>query len=134
MSERIELNPDWPWAKEYRISQGVQMGNTAYVSGQGPLDPQGNVVGGDDMAEQAHQVFENIRTVLAEARATMDDVVKITAFITDMSKYADYAVARAEAFPNNIPASTTVATSALVIPDMLVEVEAIAEIGSAGGT
>ncbi len=132
MPERVELNPDWPWAKDYRISQGVRVGNTIYVSGQGPLNPQGNVVGKADMAAQARQVFDNIRTVLAEAGATLDDVVKITAFITDMSQYADYAAARTEAFPNRIPASTTVATPVLVIPDMLVEVEAIAEIGSGG--
>jgi len=47
-----------------------------------------------------------------------------------MSRFADYAAARAEAFPNNIPASTGVSTPALVIPELLVEVEAVAEIGS----
>ena len=101
-----------------------------YVSGQVALDPDGNVVGGDDMAAQARLVFANIRTVLAVAGGTMDDVVKILAFITDMSKYAEYAKARAEAFPNNIPASSSVATPALVDPRMLVEVEAVARIGS----
>jgi reactive intermediate/imine deaminase len=130
MSERVELDPDWPWAKNFRISQGVWVGNTVYVSGQVAFDPEGNVVGGNDMAAQSHQVFENIRIVLAEAGATMDDVVKITAFITDVSRYAEYAAARAEAFPNNIPASSSVATPALVVPDVLIEVEAVAEIGS----
>ena len=130
MVQRIELNPDWPWASKFRISQGVQIGEEVYVSGQVALDPDGNVVGGDDMAAQARQVFANIRTVLAEAGVTMDDVVKILAFITDMNKYAEYAKARAEAFPNNIPASSSVATPALVDPRMLVEVEAVARIGS----
>ena len=134
MQKRIELNPDWPWTKKFRFSQGVQVGNTVYVSGQVALDPQGNVVGGDDMAAQARQVFENLRTVLAEAGATMDDVAKITAFITDMSRYADYAAARAQAFANNIPASATVATPALILPELLVEVEAVAVIGSGART
>ncbi|MCZ6633376.1 MAG: RidA family protein [bacterium] len=129
MPERIELNPDWPWAKNYRIAQGVQVGDTVYVSGQVGFDKEGNIVGGDDMKAQAKQTFENIRAVLAEAGATMDDVVKILAFITDMSRYADYAAARAEAFPNNIPASATVATPVLVNPGLLVEVEAVAVIG-----
>ena len=128
MPERIELNPDWPWAKEIRIAQGVQVGDTVYVSGQVGFDMEGNIVGGDDMKAQAQQVFENIRAVLAEAGATMDDVVKILAFLTDMSRYADYAAARAEAFPNTIPASATVATPGLVNPDLLVEVEAVAVI------
>ena len=130
MSERTQLNPDWPWARNFRISQGVRVGDTVYVSGQVALDPQGDLIGGDDMMAQARQVFANIREVLAEAGAAMDDVVKIVAYITDMSQYAGYAAARVEAFPNNIPASSTVGVAQLVNPDLLVEVEAIAEIST----
>ena len=129
MPERIELNPPWPWVSQFRIAQGVQVGNSVYVSGQVAFDPEGNLVGGNDMGAQSRQVFVNIQAVLAEAGATMEDVVKITAFLTDMSRYAEYAAARTEAFPNNIPASATVATPTLVNGDLLVEVEAIAEIG-----
>jgi 2-iminobutanoate/2-iminopropanoate deaminase len=129
--DRVELNPDWPWAKDYRIAQGVKVGNTVYVSGQVGFDKEGNVVGGDDMKAQSVQTFENIKAVLTEAGATMDDVVKITAYITDMDRYAEYAEARGEAFPRNLPASATVATPILVNPNLLVEVEAIAEIGCA---
>ena len=130
MSERKKLSPDWPWAKSHRIAQGVQVGDTVYTSGQIAMDPEGNVVGKGDLGAQARQVFDNIRAVLAEAGATMDDVVKITAFITDMSQYADYSAARAEAFSNNVPASSTVSCPVLVSPDLLVEVEAVAVIGS----
>ena len=130
MAKRIELHPDWPWIKKYRIAPGVQVGNMVYVSGTVALDSQGNVVGVDDMAAQCRQVFENIRAVLAEAGATMDDVIKIRAYLTDMSNYAAYSRARAEAFPNIIPASTVIGTSELVFPELLVEVEAVAEIGS----
>ena len=130
MGDRAEINPGWPWAKNFRISQAVQVGTTIYVSGQIAFDPDGNVVGGNDMKAQSKQVFDNIQAVLAEAGASMDDVVKITAFLTDLSRYGEYSEARAEAFPNNIPASTSVSAPALVMPDFLVEVEAIAEIGS----
>ena len=106
------------------------MGDTIYVSGQGPLDPEGQLVGEGDMTAQSRQVFANIRAVLAEAGATMDDVVKITSFITDTGRYAEYAAARAEAFPNQVPASSTVTVADLVLPGMLVEVEAIAVLGS----
>ena len=82
------------------------------------------------MSVQSQQVFANLRAVLAEAGATMDDVVKITGFITDTGRYAEYSAARAEAFPNNIPASSTVTVADLVLPGMLVEVEAIAILGS----
>ncbi len=134
MPERVRIKPDWPWASKHQISQGVRSGNMVYVSGQVAFDREGNVVGRDDMAAQARQVFENIRAILAEAGATMDDVLKITAFITDMSRYADYSAARSEAFPNDVPASATVATPTLVLPELLVEVEAIAEIGSGART
>ena len=130
MYDRIELNPDWPWAKGYRIAQGVRVGNTIYVSGQVGFDREGNIVGGDDMRAQSKQTFENIGEVLAEAGATIEDVVKITAYITDMDRYAEYAEARAEAFQKNLPASATVSTPVLVNTSLLVEVEAIAEIGS----
>ena len=78
------------------------------------------------MKAQARQTFANIKELLALAGASMDDVVKITAFVVDMSKYADYSAARAEAFPGNVPASSTVSTPRLVNPDLLVEVEAVA--------
>ena len=132
--ERMELSPAWPWAIKFRISQGVQVGNTVYTSGQVAFDPEGNVVGENDMAAQARQVFNNVRAVLAEAGATMEDVVKITAFLTDMGRFAEYAQARAEAFPNNIPASTAVTSPTLVMPELLVEVEAVAVIGSGKST
>ena len=130
MTQRKAYNPAWPWIENFRISQAVQVGDTIYVSGQGPLDPEGQLVGAGDMTAQSRQVFANIRAVLAEAGATMDDVVKITSFITDTGRYAEYAAARAEAFPNHVPASSTVTIADLVLPGMLVEVEAIAVPGS----
>ena len=132
MGTRVEVNPDWPWINNFRISQAVRVNGTVYVSGQVAFGPDGEVVGENDMAAQSRQVFDNIRAVLAAAGASMDDVVKITAFLTDLGRYSEYSTARAEAFPNNIPASTAVAAPALVKPDLLVEVEAVAEIGSGG--
>ena len=131
MHDRKAHTPDWPRDETFRISQAVQVGDTVHISGQGPLDPQGNIVGNDDMSVQSQQVFANLRAVLAEAGATMDDVVKITCFITDTGRYADYSAARAEAFPNNIPASSSVTVADLVLPGMLVEGEALAVLGSA---
>jgi reactive intermediate/imine deaminase len=130
MKDRTQVNPDWPWARNFRISQAIKVGNTVYTSGQVAYDGSGNIVGQGDMKVQAAQVFKNIREVLAEAGASMDDVVKITAFITDMSQYSGYAEARTEAFPNNVPASSTVSVPVLVDSGLLVEVEAIAHIPS----
>ena len=129
MSGRTQLTPDWAWAREASFSQGVRVGDTIYVSGMAALDSAGKIVGPGDMTAQAKKTFENIAAVLAEADATLDDVVKITAWITDMSRYAEYSQARAEAFTNNLPASATVATPTLVFPELLVEVDAVAYVG-----
>jgi enamine deaminase RidA (YjgF/YER057c/UK114 family) len=123
---RRQIVPDWPSAKRVRIAQAVRAGDFIYTSGQVAYDRDGNVVGKGDMKAQARQTFANIRDLLALEGATMDDVVKITAFVVDMSRYAAYSEARAEAFPGNVPASSTVSTPRLVNPDLLVEVEAVA--------
>lgn len=130
MAKRKELNPKWPWAEKFGFHSGVQVGNTVYVSGTVGWDPDGNIVGPDDMLAQSRQAFANLREVLAEAGATLDDVVKINAFLTDIDRYGEYSQARAEAFTGNLPASTAVATPALIDPGLLVEIEAVAEIGS----
>ena len=130
MAKRIEVNPDWPWAEKFGFHLGIRVENTVYVSGTVAWDRDGNIVGQDNMLEQSRQAFSNVKEILAEAGATMDDVGKINAFLTDINRYAEYSAARAEAFTNNIPASTAVASPALVEPGLLIEIEAIAEIGS----
>ena len=130
MAKRIEVNPDWPWAEKFGFHLGIRVENTVYVSGTVAWDRDGNIVGQDNMLEQSRQAFSNVKEILAEAGATMDDVVKINAFLTDINRYSEYSAARAEAFTNNIPASTAVASPALVEPGLLIEIEAIAEIGS----
>ena len=65
-----------------QYSQAIRMGNTIYCAGQTGVDARGNVVG-PDIKSQATQAFKNLETVLREAGATMDDVVKITVFLTD---------------------------------------------------
>ena len=77
-------------------------------------------------------VHGNIEEALKSAGATMTDIVKITTYLVDLSRYAEYSAARKQAFPNGVPASTAVGTSGLVMPELLVEVEAIAIVGSGG--
>ncbi len=132
MTKKILLDPLMPRAKPAPFSMGVQVGDTIYVSGHVAQDADGKVVGKGDMAAQTRQVFANIETVLAEAGATLEDVVKITTYITDMSAYAAFSAVRAEMFPNAGMASATVAGAVLVSDDFLVEVEAIAVKGSGG--
>ncbi len=126
--ERVD--PGWAWTKRLNISAGVKIGNTVYLSGTVAFDSEGNVVGEGDVYAQSKQIFKNIEEALAAAGATMADVVKIATFLTDMSGYGEFGRARTEAFPRGVPASAAYATPALIKPELLVEVEAVAVIGS----
>ena len=102
-------------------------GNMIIVSGQVPLDGQGTLVGKDDPPAQVTQVFENLATALTAAGARMDQVVKMTVFLTDITDLQVFRDVRNQYFaPDAPPASTLVQVSRLVNPDFRVEVEALA--------
>jgi 2-iminobutanoate/2-iminopropanoate deaminase len=126
--ERID--PGWEWTRKFNISPGVKVGDTVYLSGIVAFDNEGNVVGEGDVYEQSKYIFKNIEEALASAGASMADIVKITTYLTDISRYPEFGKARTEAFPNGVPSSTAVTSPALVMPELLVEVEAVAIIGS----
>ena len=100
-----------------------------YLSGQLARDRDGNHVGQGDMAAQIRQVGENVRTALEAAGATLADVVKTTAFVTDIDEYFRHVPARMAYFGVALPASTTVEVSRLSHPDFMVEIEAVAVVG-----
>jgi reactive intermediate/imine deaminase len=108
-------------------SHAARAGGLLFVSGQIALDEQGAVVGVDDMAAQARQVFRNLGAVLAAAGAGFADLVKLTIYVTDVGAVAAVRAARDEVVdPAAPPASTLVEVARLVHPDLLVEVEAVA--------
>ncbi|MEU3840514.1 RidA family protein [Streptomyces sp. NPDC028635] len=105
----------------------IGTGRLVAVSGQLPLAEDGSVVGDGDAAAQARQVFANLRRCLAAAGATFDDVVKLTYFVTDMAHMPAIRVARAAHIPDDrLPASSAVQVAALVRPEFLMEIEALA--------
>jgi len=126
------LNPDWPRSSSADFAQGIQVGETIYVSGQVAQAPDGNLVGEGDMAAQARQVFANIEAVLALGGASLHDIVRITTYVTDMSQYAGYASVRKALFPAADIASATVASPMLVRDGFLIEIEATAVVGAGG--
>ena len=99
-----------------------------FVSGNVAVDADGQLVGRGDVGAQTRQIFQNIAAVLAEAGATLADVVKITTFIVPMDRYGEFAAVRAEVFDGQYPASATVGVASLVSPDYLIEIEAIAAV------
>jgi reactive intermediate/imine deaminase len=126
MSARVKVDPGWKWDDRFNYSQGIQIGNSVYVSGQVALDAEGNVVGKGDMKAQTRQALENVKTVLEASGASMEDVVKVTVYVTDISLLAETHDVRSQFFPDPPPASTGVEISALAFPDLLVEIEAVA--------
>jgi 2-iminobutanoate/2-iminopropanoate deaminase len=109
-------------------SSGVEApaGRTVYVSGQVAFDAEGNVVGEDDIKLQTETVLEHVKTVVEEAGGSMEDIVKVTVFITDMRLYDDIHEVRRRYFEEPFPASSMVEVSALIDPRLLIEIEAIA--------
>ena len=131
MAERRPILPRGLTASP-AFSPGVQVGEFLFISGQVSQDNRGNMVGIGDCAAQTAQVFSRIRTIAEAAGATMQDVVKITAFLTNVADYPAYNKVRSETFPHSPPASSTVIVAALVRPEFLVEVEAVVHVPSRG--
>ncbi len=107
-------------------SQAVRIGNLLFTSGQIPLNVQGELVPGG-IEEQAHQVFRNLQAVLAEAGASLSDVVKATVFLKNMEQFVALNTIYATYFGDHKPARSTVEVARLP-KDVLVEIELIAAI------
>ena len=108
----------------------VEVGDAVflYLAGQVALDNEGNLVGQNNMPEQAEQVFENIKAILEASHAALEDVIKITIFLTDMSNRDELRTMLRRYFPGTPPTSTLVQVSQLANPALLIEVEAVAVI------
>jgi enamine deaminase RidA (YjgF/YER057c/UK114 family) len=110
----------------------VTAGRILFIAGQTALDRDGNVVGSDDFAAQAGQVFNNLSIALQASGCTAANLVKLTVFLTDMDNLARYREARNRFFasvtPPAAPAVTLVEVSKLYGPDFLIEIEAIAAV------
>jgi reactive intermediate/imine deaminase len=124
MPERTAINPAGT-APNPALSPGVRVGDFLFVSGNVGVDSSGNLVGPGDCEAQSRQVMANIRTIVEAAGGSMQDVVKITCFLTDVNNYPAYGKVRSETWPSSPPASSTVIVAGLVRPEYLVEVEAV---------
>lgn len=124
------LNPDavHPPVGNYSHAVRVETSDAIWihVSGQVALDPAGNLVGVGDLRAQTRQVFENLRAILEANGATFADVVKTTTYLTTLDDLAGMREVRGEYLPGEPPASTAVRISALVLPEALIEVDAVA--------
>src|SRR6185503_6324332 len=103
-------------AFDSHFSSGFIAGPLVFVSGQLPLGEDGAVEGGDDVEAQARCVFRNIERVLAQADASLSDVVQVNVFVLDIADVLRIAAVRRELFGEQPPASTAVEVSGLLVP------------------
>ncbi len=107
-------------------TDAVRWGDLLFISGLAPLDEAGRLVGGDDVAAQTRQIFRNMAKILEAAGAVLADVLRVTVYLTDITDRPKINPVRQEFFGPTRPASTLVEVSALILPGMKVEIEAIA--------
>jgi len=125
--EQIRLDPD-PY-EPFRLSQGFRVGELVLVSGQAAIDESGQVVGAGDFDAQARQTFQNLKRVLEAGGSSLDRVVKVTIFLTDMANFGKIVELRGKWFTPPYPADTIVEVSSLALPELEIEIEAIAVAG-----
>lgn len=106
-------------------TDAVRFGDLLFISGFIGLDGNSKLVGGDDVAAQARQVFVNMKAVLDEAGAAFADVLKVTVYLTDIDDRTKINPVRQEVFGNHRPASTLIEISKLAVPGAKVEIEAV---------
>ena len=119
------INPGTVMRPQGGYSQGVQAGNMVFVAGQVGVDAHGKPTGDGGMAAQTRQTIANIVAVLAEAGATLTDVVSATVYVKDFSEYEVFDRVWRECFGDHKPARATVKAE-LVHPALLIEIQAIA--------
>lgn len=113
----------------YKMATRMEGGRLVYISGQVAWDSDGNIVGKGDIRAQALQVFQNLRRVLQSAGGDVDQLLKITTYITNIDNFPAVVEARSSVFAGQLPASTLIVVKSLFHPDFLIEVEGMAAIG-----
>jgi len=106
-------------------SQAIEKNGMLFISGQIPVNPVSGQIAGNSIVEQTKQVLENISEILKAAGYTINDVVKTTCYLADMSQFAEMNTVYADYFNNGPPARATIEVSRLP-KDVMIEIDAIA--------
>jgi enamine deaminase RidA (YjgF/YER057c/UK114 family) len=129
--KRVLINPKemQPMYDSFHFSQANRVGDTIWVSGQVGVDD--NLTPASGMAAQARLAFEAMKRTLAAAGASLDDVVELMTFHIDLRGEMDeFAKVKDEYFPRDYPAWTAVGVTQLALPELRVEIRAVAILGS----
>ncbi len=127
MQERQRYSSGMKWESVVGYSRAVRVSNRIYVTGTTATDENGYIVGVGDAYAQTIQIIKNIERALQTLGAELANVVRTRMFVTDISRWEEYGRAHGEFFREIMPATTMVEVSKLIDADMLIEIEADAE-------
>ncbi len=126
MAERINISSGAKWEDIVGYSRAVRVGNIIEVAGTTAVDESGEIVGVNNLYEQTKYILQKIEKALAEAGASLKDVVRTRMFVTDISQWEEIGRAHGEFFREIKPAASMIEVKGLISPGLLVEIEVTA--------
>ncbi len=125
-TQAVQIKTDPDFYAPFKVAQAYRVGDLIFVSGQASIDDGGNIVGVGDFDAQARQTYKNLDRVLEAGGSDRSKIVKMNVYIKDMDNFATIMSLREQYFTPPYPAETLIEVSALALPELEIEIEAVA--------